>query len=79
MAERKPLVILDSNIITELPVGDTLPGAFVDAPSDGQQYARQDGEWEVVTGGGLTGGIIDGGNATTTYAGEPVFDFGSAS
>ena len=30
-------------------------------------------------GGGLTGGIIDGGSATTTYSGEPVFDFGSAS
>lgn len=29
-------------------------------------------------GGGLYGGIIDGGNATTIYAGVPAFDFGSA-
>ena len=29
-------------------------------------------------GGGLYGGIIDGGDATTTYAGVPAFDFGSA-
>lgn len=28
--------------------------------------------------GGLTGGVIDGGNATTTYAGVPAFDFGSS-
>lgn len=55
MAERKPLVVLDNNEVSELPAGDTLPG------------------------GGLTGGIIDGGSATTTYSGEPVFDFGSAS
>lgn len=34
-----------------------------------------------VGGGGgtiIVGGIIDGGTATTTYTGEPVFDFGSA-
>ena len=29
-------------------------------------------------GGGLFGGIIDGGSATTTYLGVPSFDFGSA-
>lgn len=30
-------------------------------------------------GGSVVGGDIDGGNATTTYGGVPVFDFGSAS
>lgn len=29
-------------------------------------------------GGAPVGGDIDGGNATTTYEGVPVFDFGSA-
>ena len=36
----------------------TNPDGFIgDAPSDGSQYARQDGAWEVVSGGG--GGIPD--------------------
>jgi len=42
-------------------------GSFVDAPSDGQQYARQDANWAVVAGGGgggdylpLTGGTLTG-------------------
>jgi hypothetical protein len=30
-----------------------------DAPSDGSQYARQDGAWSVVTGGGGGGGGVD--------------------
>ena len=37
------------------------PSAFLtDAPSDGSQYARQDGAWEVVTGGGgsFNGGAV---------------------
>ena len=43
------------------------PSAFLtDAPSDGSQYARQDGAWSVVTGGGggsylpLAGGTMTG-------------------
>lgn len=58
MAERKPLVFRDDNVISELPVGDTLPGAFPEAPTDGQQYARQDAGWSIVAGGS-GGGIPD--------------------
>ena len=41
-------------------------GSFIDAPSDGQQYARQDANWAVVVGSGggdylpLTGGTVSG-------------------
>ena len=35
-------------------------GDLVDAPSDGNQYARQDGTWSVVTGG-------DGGDSNLTF------------
>jgi hypothetical protein len=44
----------------------TSQGYIGDAPSDGSQYARQDGAWEVVTGGGsgsylpLAGGTMTG-------------------
>jgi hypothetical protein len=44
----------------------TNPDGFIgDAPSDGSQYARQDGAWEVVSGGGgaflpLAGGTMTG-------------------
>ena len=41
--------------------------------------ANLDVTWiDQASGGGLYGGIIDGGNATTIYAGAPAFDFGSA-
>jgi hypothetical protein len=44
----------------------TSQGYIGDAPSDGSQYARQDGAWEIVTGGGggsylpLAGGTMTG-------------------
>ena len=44
----------------------TSQGYLTDAPSDGSQYARQDGDWAVVTGGGggdflpLAGGTMTG-------------------
>jgi hypothetical protein len=44
----------------------TSQGFLTDAPSDGSQYARQDGAWSVVTGGGggsylpLAGGTMTG-------------------
>ena len=44
----------------------TSQGYITDAPSDGSQYARQDGAWSVVTGGGggsylpLAGGTMTG-------------------
>ena len=44
----------------------TSQGYLTDAPSDGSQYARQDGAWSVVTGGGggdylpLAGGTMTG-------------------
>jgi hypothetical protein len=43
------------------PKGD--PGEVEEAPKDGQQYARQDGDWSVVqTGGGGSGGTSAGGD-----------------
>lgn len=34
-------------------------GYIGDAPKDGNQYARKDGAWDVVTGGGSGGGAVD--------------------
>ena len=42
MAIRRPLVRVDGEV-RQLPAGDTLP--FVDAPTDGGIYARQNGAW----------------------------------
>lgn len=41
---------------------------FTDAPSDGSQYARQDGAWSVVTGGGGSLTVQDEGIDLTTAA-----------
>jgi len=48
------------------PLSGNPSGFLTDAPSDGSQYARQDGAWSVVTGGGggsylpLAGGTMTG-------------------
>jgi len=43
------------------PLSGNPSGFLTDAPSDGSQYARQDGAWSVVTGGG---GTFNGGTIT---------------
>lgn len=42
-------------------IADNLAASVIleEAPEDGQQYARQDGEWAVVVGGGGGGGAVD--------------------
>jgi len=58
---------LDSTTAASTYYLQTNPDGFLtDAPSDGSQYARQDGSWSVVTGGGggsylpLAGGTMTG-------------------
>jgi len=42
-------------------VANTLKVSFPEAPTDGQQYARQSNAWSVVTGGGEgTGNVVNG-------------------
>ena len=54
----------------------TSQGYINDAPSDGSQYARQDGAWEVVTGGGggswgsITGTLSDQTDLVTELNGK---------
>lgn len=45
----------------------TSQGYLTDAPSDGSQYARQNGAWAVVTGGGGGGGISEAPNDGYSY------------
>lgn len=47
-----------------------------DAPSDGNQYVRQDGQWSISVGTGGAGTIIDGGNASTVS--QTIIDGGGA-
>lgn len=44
----------------------TSQGYITDAPSNGNQYARQNGAWAVVTGGGGGGGSVAWGGITGT-------------
>ena len=50
-----PKVDLASAVQTSLGLADT---ALQDAPSDGNQYARKDGAWAVVQGGGGSAGAV---------------------
>jgi len=45
----------------------TSQGYLTDAPSNGSQYARQNGAWAVVTGGGGGGGISEAPNDGYSY------------
>lgn len=60
MAERRPLVLLDDNLIGEIPAGDMLPSSII--PGGG--------------GGGGGSGVFDGGSSVPHAAGTPVIDFG---
>lgn len=55
-----------TQIITDM-LATLPPPGIPDAPSDGQQYARQSGTWSVVIGGGAGGGIPDAPIDTKLY------------
>lgn len=58
---------------SSLPLGGLTGQVLTKASGDDLDVA-----WSTPAAGGLFGGIIDGGGATTTYLGVPSFDFGSA-
>lgn len=55
MAERRPLVILDDNEVSELPAGDTLPGGAGDRNVDGGNAASVYLPSQVIDGGSASG------------------------
>lgn len=52
-------------------------GFITDAPSNGNQYARKDGEWSVVTGGGGGGGAVDSVNGQVGVVNLTASDVGA--
>ena len=70
----------DTTTITQTQADDIIANnakvSFPEAPSDGSQYARQNGGWSVVSGGGGGGGTVTsvaathGGNAFTASIGN---------
>lgn len=52
------------------PLASNPSGYLTDAPSDGNQYARQNGAWAQVTGGGGGGGSVAWGGITGTVTNQ---------
>lgn len=55
MTERRPLVILDNNEVSELPAGDTLPGSDGNRNVDGGNAASVYLSSQVIDGGSASG------------------------
>jgi len=53
-------------------------GGIPDAPVDGNQYARQNAAWSVVSATGGGAGQVDGGFANAVYGGTSAIDGGTA-